>query len=195
MSLIRKAVIISAPSGAGKTTLVRYLLKTLPVLDFSVSACSRPMRESEINGRDYYFLDTDDFRQRIARDEFVEWQEVYPGCFYGTLKSELERIWSQGKVPVFDVDVMGGMNLKNYFGEQALAVFIQPPSMEIMHERLRSRGTETEESLNKRIGKAAYEMTYKDRFDRVIVNDNLEVACKQALQSICEFLGGDRSSS
>lgn len=184
----RKAIIVSAPSGAGKTTIVQRLLHALPYLDFSVSACSRPKRATELHGKDYYFLTIEDFRQRIAGDEFVEWQEVYPGSFYGTLKSELDRIWSCGKFPVFDVDVQGGINLKKYFGDQALSIFIQPPSMEAMFKRLQNRGTETEESLRKRTGKAAYEMTFSDRFDRIIVNDDLEQAFDQTMQAVTSFL-------
>ncbi|HNW73548.1 MAG TPA: guanylate kinase [Bacteroidales bacterium] len=186
----RKAIIVSAPSGAGKTTIVQRLLHALPYLDFSISACSRPKRDTELHGKDYYFLDIEDFRQRIARDEFVEWQEVYPGNFYGTLKSELDRIWSCGKIPVFDVDVQGGLNLKKYFGDRALSIFIQPPSLEAMFKRLQNRGTETEESLKKRTGKAAFEMTFRDKFDRIIVNDDLEPAFDQTLEAVTGFLAG-----
>lgn len=186
----RKAIIVSAPSGAGKTTIVQRLLQALPYLDFSISACSRPKRDTELHGKDYYFLDIEDFRQRIARDEFVEWQEVYPGNFYGTLKSELDRIWSYGKIPVFDVDVQGGLNLKKYFGDRALSIFIQPPSLEAMFKRLQNRGTETEESLKKRTGKAAFEMTFRDKFDRIIVNDDLEPAFDQTLGAVTGFLAG-----
>ena len=186
----RKAIIVSAPSGAGKTTIVQRLLQALPYLDFSISACSRPKRDTELHGKDYYFLDIEDFRQRIARDEFVEWQEVYPGNFYGTLKSELDRIWSCGKIPVFDVDVQGGLNLKKYFGDRALSIFIQPPSLEAMFKRLQNRGTETEESLKKRTGKAAFEMTFRDKFDRIIVNDDLEPAFDQTLGAVTGFLAG-----
>lgn len=184
----RKAIIVSAPSGAGKTTIVQRLLQALPYLDFSISACSRPKRDTELHGKDYYFLDIEDFRQRITRDEFVEWQEVYPGNFYGTLKSELDRIWSCGKIPVFDVDVQGGLNLKKYFGDRALSIFIQPPSLEAMFKRLQNRGTETEESLKKRTGKAAFEMTFRDKFDRIIVNDDLELAFDQTLGAVTGFL-------
>jgi len=186
----RKAIIVSAPSGAGKTTIVQRLLNALPYLDFSISACSRPKRDTELHGKDYYFLDIEDFRQRIARDEFVEWQEVYQGNFYGTLKSELDRSWSCGKIPVFDVDVQGGLNLKKYFGDRALSIFIQPPSLEAMFKRLQNRGTETEESLRKRTGKAAFEMTFRDKFDRIIVNDDLELAFDQTLEAVTGFLAG-----
>ncbi len=175
-----RAIIISAPSGAGKSTIVQHLLKQIPGLEFSVSACSRPIRGSEIDGKDYHFISLDDFKSRIERNEFVEWEEVYPGSYYGTLKSELELIWAAGKVPVFDVDVVGGVNLKKHFGEAALAIFIQPPSIHILEERLRKRSSDSEESLKKRIAKAELEMTYASRFDRIVVNDVLARAIKEA---------------
>jgi guanylate kinase len=175
--MTNKTIIVSAPSGAGKTTIVKMLLENIPQLAFSVSACSRAKREGETHGKDYYFISADDFRRKIERGEFVEWQEVYPGSYYGTLKSELERIWADKKIPIFDVDVLGGQNLKKYFGDDALAIFISPPSLKILEERLRNRGTETEESIRKRIGKAEYEMTFASNFDKVIVNDDLENAC------------------
>lgn len=186
--IIRKAVVVSAPSGAGKTTLVRHLLKTIPVLEFSVSAASRPKRESEQDGRDYYFIREDEFRERINRDEFVEWQEVYPGNFYGTLKSELERIWQKHSVPIFDVDVLGGLNLKKYFGETSLAIFIQPPSVSVLEQRLVNRGTESDESLKKRISKAEFEMKFAPRFDRIIVNDHLDEKCAEIVNIVSDFL-------
>jgi guanylate kinase len=184
-----KAVIVSAPSGAGKTTLVKHLLKVLPQLEFSISACSRGKREEETDGIDYYFITRDLFRQKIAQDEFVEWQEVYAGNYYGTLKSEMDRIWSLGKTPIFDVDVAGALNLKKYFGEQGLAIFIKPPSIEELENRLKKRGTESEETLRKRVDKAAYELTYAPHFDQIVVNDNLEIKCREMVSLVSVFLG------
>jgi len=183
-----KAIIVSAPSGAGKTTIVRYLLRVIPQLEFSISACSRAKREAEVNGRDYYFISGDDFREKITRDEFVEWQEVYPGSYYGTLKSEMERIWSMGKSPIFDVDVVGAVNLKKYFGEQGLGIFIHPPSIEELEKRLRKRGTESNETLRKRVDKAAFELTFAHHFDKIIVNDNLELKCQGIVELVKTFL-------
>ena len=190
--MTNKAIIVSAPSGAGKTTIVKMLLESLPQLAFSVSACSRPKRQGETHGKDYYFISADEFRKKIDTGEFVEWQEVYPGSYYGTLKSELERIWSENKVPVFDVDVFGGQNLKKYFGSDALAIFISPPSLMILEERLRNRGTDSEESIRKRIGKAEYELTYVKFFDEVIINDNLHRASRETLEKVSAFLNNLR---
>jgi guanylate kinase len=186
--MTKKAIIVSAPSGAGKTTIVRHLLSVIPSLEFSVSACSRAMREEETNGRDYYFISVDEFRKKIENDEFVEWEEVYPGNYYGTLKSELQRIWEKGSYPIFDADVIGGLNLKNYFGEKALAICIKPPSISALKIRLQKRGTETEESFLKRLGKAEKELTFADHFDRIIVNDELEIACADAFRIVKDFL-------
>jgi guanylate kinase len=183
-----KAIIISAPSGAGKTTIVKHLLSVIVELDFSVSACSRPKREGETDGRDYYFISADEFRKKIENDEFVEWEEVYPGSYYGTLKSELQRIWEKGCFPIFDVDVVGGLNLKKYFAEKALAICIKPPSISALNERLQKRGTETEESFRKRLGKAEKELTYAEQFDVIIVNDQLETACAEAITAVNDFL-------
>ncbi|MEI6174487.1 MAG: guanylate kinase [Bacteroidota bacterium] len=183
-----KAIIVSAPSGAGKTTIVKHLVKVISRLEFSVSACSRSKREGETDGRDYYFISGDDFKARIGGDEFVEWQEVYPGSYYGTLKSEMERIWLQGKTPIFDVDVLGGLNLKKYFGSQGLAIFIQPPSVEELENRLRKRGTESDETLRKRVDKAAFELTFAMHFDKIIINDNLEVKCREIVTLVETFL-------
>ncbi len=183
-----KAIVVSAPSGAGKTTLVKHLLIAVPVLEFSVSAASREKREGETDGKDYYFIPTAKFREKIEQEEFVEWQEVYPGQFYGTLKSELERIWSRSGVPIFDVDVVGGLNLKRYFGEAALAIFIQPPSLEVLKQRLAHRGTENPESMNRRVSKANYEMGFAPRFDTIIINDHLESKCRQITEIVCKFL-------
>ncbi|MDP4282705.1 MAG: guanylate kinase [Bacteroidota bacterium] len=183
-----KAIIVSAPSGAGKTTIVKYLLSVCPQLSFSISACSRPRRDNETEGKDYYFISVDTFRERIVYGDFVEWQEVYPGNYYGTLKSELQRIWKEGKTPLFDVDVFGGLNLKKYFGDDALALFIKPPSLEVLEERLRNRGTEDLESLKKRLKKAGQELAQAKKFDRVIVNDKLEDAYCEALKAIGNFI-------
>ncbi len=183
-----KAIIVCAPSGAGKTSIVKYLLEKMPGLSFSVSACSRPKRENEIHGKDYYFLSGDEFREKIRLGEFAEWEEVYEGSYYGTLKSELERIWSEGRVPVFDVDVKGGLSLKKYFGQDALAIYVQPPSIEALESRLRNRGTESEETLVRRLARAEFELGYADKSDLVIVNENLEKACKDAIDAITNFL-------
>ena len=183
-----KAIIFSAPSGAGKTTIVRYLLeKELPLL-FSISACSRNRRPNEIDGKDYYFLNIDDFKAKVARNAFVEWEEVYENNFYGTLKSEIDRIWSNHQHVVFDVDVIGGLNLKKHFGERALAIFIEPPSLDVLFKRLKNRATETEKSLNKRIEKATQEMKFSSSFDLIIINDRLEKAKKDAFEKVSKFL-------
>ena len=184
----RKVVILSAPSGAGKTTLVKHLLSEMPRLEFSISACSRKKRENETDGKDYYFLAPEEFRNRIEKDEFVEWEEVYSGCYYGTLKSELERIWSMKKIPVFDVDVYGGLNLKKFFQQDALAIFIQPPSPEILEKRLRERNSDDEESLRKRLAKAAEELNLAKRFDQVVVNDDLTIAKSKVTNLVTSFL-------
>ena len=189
-----KAIIVSAPSGAGKTTLVKHLLRTLPVLEFSVSACSRTLREGETDGKDYYFISVEEFQDKIQNDEFVEWQEVYSGSYYGTMKSELLRIWSKGGTPIFDVDVVGGLNLKKYFGDQALAIFIQPPTLEVLQDRLRNRGTEDEESLLKRILKAEYELGFASWFDEIIVNDNLHIKCEEIVNLVTGFISDRRNN-
>ncbi len=170
-----KAIIFSAPSGSGKTTLVRFLLNNNSDLDFSVSASTRDKRgRTEKDGKDYYFLTPETFKQKIDNDEFIEWEEVYEGNFYGTLKSEIQRIWNEGKNVIFDVDVKGGVNLKKYFGDKALSVFVKVPSMEVLTERLKDRGTETEESLSRRLFKVKFEMGFEDKFDVVLLNDDLE---------------------
>jgi guanylate kinase len=176
-----KLIIFSAPSGSGKTTIVKQLLANNPNLGFSISACTRDKRgRSEQDGQDYYFLTPDEFRTKIDEDAFVEWEEVYPGAYYGTLKSEIERIWASGKHVIFDVDVKGGLALKNYYKERALAVFVKVPSLEILEDRLRSRGTETEESLSKRIFKMKFEWAFQDKFDVILVNDQLADAVREA---------------
>jgi guanylate kinase len=183
-----KLIIFSAPSGAGKTTIVHHLIKIFPELEFSVSACSRPIRKDETYGVDYYFLSVEDFKQKIANNEFVEWEEVYKDNFYGTLKTEIERIWKKGKHIIFDMDVVGGLNLKKQFGDQALAIFVMPPSIEHLEKRLKMRETETPESIARRIGKAANELQTSDLFDKIILNDKLENAFAEAEKMVGEFI-------
>ncbi|MBQ3233459.1 MAG: guanylate kinase [Alistipes sp.] len=183
-----KLVIFSAPSGSGKTTIVRELLQRFPQFEFSISATSRQPRGKEQHGIDYYFLSSDEFRQRVERDEFVEWEEVYAGTCYGTLKSEVERIWAKGNVIVFDVDVMGGINLKRLFGDDACSIFIMPPSIEELERRLRGRGTDSEEVIQKRIGKAEFELSKSPEFDYTVVNDVLADAVNEATDIINNFL-------
>jgi guanylate kinase len=183
-----KLIIFSAPSGAGKTTLVRHLLSTDLPLAFSVSATSRPPRSGEVHGKDYYFLTEEEFKQKIEEDAFLEWEEVYPGRYYGTFISELHRIWQHGKHVIFDVDVIGGLNIKKKFPNNSLAVFVKPPSYETLKERLKCRNTESDESYKSRIEKAAYELTFAERFDISIVNDNLEVSKSEALKIVTGFL-------
>lgn len=184
----RKVLIISAPSGAGKSTLVSHLLEAgLPLL-FSVSATSRKPRGNEVDGREYYFITAAEFRKRIRRGEFVEWQEVYKDHYYGTLHKELERISGEGKIPLFDVDVMGGINLKKIFGEDALSVFVMPPSVEELRNRLIRRGTDSPEKIEMRVDKAASEILLADRFDLVIINDDLETACAEIMRIVTEFI-------
>lgn len=188
----RKAVIFSAPSGSGKSTIVSHILKLHPELKFSVSAASRAPRGDEKNGVAYWFISADEFRKRIADNEFVEYEEVYPGSFYGTLKSEVERIWDNGDAIIFDVDVKGGVNLKKYFGDRALSVFIQAPSVEVLRQRLVSRATDSPEAIEHRVAKAAEEMTYADKFDHIIVNDDLQKAYADAEKLVDDFLGKEK---
>lgn len=183
-----KVIIFSAPSGSGKTTLVNHLLSKYPNLAFSISACTRAPRKGETHGKDYYFLEPEDFKNRIKAGEFVEWEEVYNNSFYGTLIAEVQRIWDDGKVVLFDVDVKGGVNLKKYFADQALAVFVKVPTMEVLEERLKGRGSETPESLAARLDKAAYELEFERLFDVSIINDELEQAKKEAEQLISKFI-------
>lgn len=183
-----KVIIFSAPSGAGKTTLVKHLLAQDLNLAFSVSACSREKRPNETDGKDYYFLSKDEFRNKIEKDEFLEWEEVYDGNFYGTLKAEIDRIWKSGKHVIFDVDVVGGINLKKYFNDKALAIYVEAPSIEVLEERLRARKTETEETIRKRIGKAVMEAKFKTDFDLSIVNEDLDNAKEEAVKVVSEFL-------
>ncbi len=176
----RKVIIFSAPSGSGKSTVVNHLLAKCPQLELSISATSRPPRGSEKDGVEYYFLTNEEFERRIAGGEFVEYEQVYKGRYYGTLRSELERIWSKGHIIAFDVDVKGGVNLKKIFGNDALSVFIQAPSVEVLRDRLIKRGTDTPEAIEERVAKAAEEMRYAPQFDYVLVNDNLDVCLKEA---------------
>ena len=185
-----KVVVFSAPSGSGKTTIVRHLLQKFPQLGFSISACTRDKRgRSEENGKDYYFLTPEDFRTRIDNNEFVEWEEVYEGAFYGTLKSEVERIWDSGRSVIFDVDVKGGISLKDFYQERALTIFVKVPSIESLRERLKGRGSETEDSLSRRLFKVQFEMGFQDHFDVVLLNDNLEDTLKEAEKIVSDFLG------
>ena len=184
----KKVIIFSAPSGSGKSTIVNYLLAKDFGLEFSVSATCRAPRGEEKLGKEYYFFSTDEFKERIEAEDFLEWEEVYPGCFYGTLKSELERIWKAGHAVVFDVDVVGGVNIKKIFGDQALSVFIKAPSVEVLRQRLIGRGTDSMEKIEQRVAKAEYEMTFADKFDVVIVNDNLDTALAEAEKAVRDFL-------
>lgn len=183
-----KVIIFSAPSGSGKSTIVSHILKFHPEMEFSVSATSRAPRGQERNGIEYHFFTADEFRKMIAEDKFVEYEEVYAGSFYGTLKSEVQRIWDKGHVIIFDVDVKGGVNLKKYFGDKALSVFIQAPSVEELRKRLVARGTDSAEAIAKRVAKASEEMTYADKFDYILVNDDLQKAYAEAEKVVDDFL-------
>lgn len=183
-----KAIIFCAPSGSGKTTLVKNLLQNNSNLGFSISACTRDRRgRAEENGKDYYFLSIDEFKEKIFHKEFIEWEEVYPGGYYGTLKEEIERLWSAGKNVIFDVDVRGGLKLKEYFGDDALAIFVKVPSMEELEKRLVSRGTESAESLSERLYKVKFEMAFQDQFDVVLLNDDLESSFVKAQKLYDQF--------
>ena len=190
-----KAILFSAPSGCGKTTIIKELMASEATerldpkaLAFSISATSRKPRGDEQHGPDYYFLSEEEFRQRVAADEFLEWEEVYAGTCYGTLKSEVQRLWDEGKVIVFDVDVNGGRNLKRYFGDQALSIFVMPPSLEVLEQRLRNRGTDSEEAIAKRLGRSAEELKQAPHFDRTIVNDDLRHAVSETRREVEAFL-------
>jgi guanylate kinase len=183
-----KAIIFSAPSGSGKTTIVKHLLKKYPDLGFSISASTRDKRgRTEKHGKDYYFLTPEEFKKKIDENDFIEWEEVYEGNFYGTLKSEIQRIWDQGKNVIFDVDVKGGLNLKKYFGDKALAIFVKVPSLDILKERLNDRGTESTESISRRLFKANFEMSFQDQFDKVLVNETLDKSLAEAQRLYEEF--------
>ncbi|HLK30204.1 MAG TPA: guanylate kinase [Puia sp.] len=183
-----KLIIITAPSGAGKTSITRYLLQKFPQLSFSVSACTRQPRKDETNGVDYYFMDLDIFRQKIQHNEFLEWEMVYEGKYYGTLNSELDRIWANKQTPVLDIDVKGAIHVQQQFGDNCLSIFIEPPSIEVLKARLESRGTEGLEALQNRINKASYEISFKHHFNKIIINDNLGKACDEAEKIIEEFI-------
>ena len=186
---MQKMIVVSAPSGAGKTTIVKHLLHTFPQLGFSVSATSRKIRKGETDGKEYYYMTSAEFRLRVSEGKLLEWQEVYPDSFYGTQVSEVERIRKNGQFPVFDVDVVGGLNIKKMYGDKALAIFIRPPSFEILESRLRSRATDSEESLQKRLSKVKWELSFEKDFDQVIVNDVLENSFRVAEKLVTEFLG------
>ena len=183
-----KAILFSAPSGCGKTTIIKELMQYFDCFDFSISATSRAPRGEEVDGSDYYFLSREEFMRRVERDEFLEWEEVYQGTCYGTLKSEVERIWGEGRVIVFDVDVNGGRNIKKYFGAEALSIFVLPPSMEVLEQRLRSRGTDSEEAIVKRLARSAEELKQAPQFDVTIVNDDLQRAVQETRTTIERFL-------
>ena len=183
-----KAIIISAPSGAGKTTLVNKLLDAKLPLLFSISACSRAPREGEEDKKDYYFLSIEEFKEKIKAQDFIEWEEVYEGNFYGTLKKEIERIWKEKKHVVFDVDVVGGISLKEYFKENSISIFIKPPSMEVLSKRLKKRNTEDRKSIKNRLEKSFEEMKSIDKFDKIIVNDELSISSKNIIETVKKFL-------
>lgn len=183
-----KLIVISAPSGAGKTSIVHHLLEQMPALSFSVSACSREKRDNETEGEDYYFLGVEGFKNKIEEDAFLEWEQVYENQYYGTLKLEVESIWEAGKTVIFDVDVVGGLNIKNQYPENCLSIFIMPPSIEVLRERLAGRGSESEESLQKRITKAAAEIARNQEFDKVVLNDDFQLACEEVKQLITKFI-------
>ena len=185
----RKIIIIAAPSGSGKTSITRYLLQQYPLLSLSISAATRKPRGEEKDGVHYHFISEDEFKQKIEENAFVEWEMVYEGSYYGTLKAELERIWNLGKVPILDIDVKGAIHLQDQFPHRCLSIFIEPPSVEELKKRLESRGTETPESLANRVNKASYELSFKNHFHKNILNDNLEKACTETEEVIKEFLG------
>lgn len=188
MTLNNKIIVITAPSGAGKTSITRHLLQTFPQLAFSVSAATREARGSEVHGKDYYFLPLEDFQEKIKNNRFIEWEMVYQGKYYGTLRSELERIWENGQVPVLDIDVKGAIHVQQQFNDSTLSIFIEPPSIDELKRRLESRGTESEKSLQDRVNKASYEISFKQHFNAVILNDDLTLACSKAEEVIRNFL-------
>ena len=190
-----KLVIFTAPSGAGKTTLVRHLLEYREDLEFSVSAATRPRRYNEKDGKDYYFITPEKFQEKIKQGEFVEWEEVYTNNFYGTLKSEIDRIWQKGKHVIFDIDVQGALRIKKKYGDKALGIFVKPPSPEILFKRLKDRATEDDKSLEERITKAKTELEFENRFDVIIINDDLRVACEKARSIVNDFLPKEKLSN
>ena len=183
-----KLIVISAPSGAGKTSIVHHLLKNMLELSFSVSACSREKRDNETHGKDYYFLGIEGFQNKIKEDAFLEWEEVYENQYYGTLKSEIERIWSEGKTVIFDVDVIGGLNIKKQYPKECLSLFIMPPSVDVLRERLSGRGSESEAKLEMRLAKAEQEISKNQEFDKVILNDDFGIACEETMEVITNFI-------
>ncbi|MDA3780545.1 MAG: guanylate kinase [Bacteroidales bacterium] len=186
--MLGKMLIFSAPSGAGKTTIVKNLLKENPNIEFSISACSREKRKNEIHAKDYYFFSAEEFKNKIRNNEFLEWEEVYPNRFYGTLKSELDRIWSKGKHVIFDVDVIGGINIKKQYPEKALSIFIMPPSIKELENRLRKRSTDNDKEIQTRIAKAEEEIKYAEKFDNIIINDDLNGTISEAISLTKNFL-------
>jgi len=184
----QKIIIITAPSGAGKTSITRYLMDRFEVLSFSVSATTRSARANEKDGVDYYFIQLEEFKKKIQQKEFAEWEMVYEGKYYGTLKAELKRIWALNRIPVLDIDVKGAIHVQQQYPENTLSIFIEPPSIEELRNRLLSRGTENEDSLQARVNKASYEISFKEHFDKIIVNENLEKACEQAEAIVSAFL-------
>lgn len=183
-----KIILITAPSGSGKTSIVKYLMSKNPNLAFSISATTRPMRKNEKDGIDYHFLSEEEFRERIHRKEFLEWEMVYEGKYYGTLKSEMTRIWSEQKIPVLDIDVQGAIHVQQQYPINTIALFIQAPSLEDLKLRLLKRGSETEESLKARLDKSSYEMSFKNHFENIIINEDFDVACEETENIIAEFL-------
>lgn len=192
MAKENKLLIITAPSGAGKTSITRHLMKQFPQLAFSISAATREPRAHEKNGVDYYFISVEDFQHKIQQNEFVEWEMVYEGKYYGTLKNELQRIWNNQQTPVLDIDVKGAIHVQGMLPYHSLSIFIEPPSVDELKQRLEKRGTETEESLQDRINKAAYELSFKHSFNKVIINDDLLKACKEAEQVVDAFLNNSK---
>lgn len=186
-----KVIVFSAPSGSGKTTILKYLLERMPELEFSISATTRSPRGKEENGKDYYFLSVQDFTSRVEKGDFVEWEEVYASCFYGTLRSEPERIWEKGHTVVFDVDVKGGVNLKKIYGQQALLIFVMPPSVEVLRERLIGRSTDAPEVIEQRVAKAESELAYARDFDKILINDRLEQAFVEAENLVRTFIASE----
>ena len=185
---LQKLIIITAPSGAGKTSVTKYLLEQIPQLRFSVSATTRKPRSNEKDGVDYYFISQEAFHKKIQEEDFIEWEMVYEGKYYGTFKSELERIWNDNKVPMLDIDVKGAIHVHEQFNSNCLTLFIEPPSIEELKRRLQSRGTESLESLQTRLNKAVFELSFKNQFNKIVVNDNLEEACKESAAAVREFL-------